>query len=246
MSMIFIARPRLVARVGGAIYLMITACALFAYLYVRGRLIVSGDPALTADNILAHEQLYRIGAAAALVVVVANVPLGLIMYELLKIVSRPLALLALLFIAASAALEAVNVLNYLSPLLVLKTPGYAAAFDPAEVQALAAGPIRVFSPGFGIALAFFGGFCATTGYLIARSSFLPRILGALMILKGAWYLYSSFAGILALGVPDIPLWIHLIPENALALWLLLFGVNEAAWRAQAAALNAAQRFSTGT
>jgi hypothetical protein len=244
--MILIERPQLLARVGGAIYLTITACALFAYLYVRGELIVSSDPGQTANNIVAHEQLYRMGAAAALVVVIANVPLGLIMYELLKVVSRPLALLALLFIAASATLEAVNVLNYLSPLLVLKTPGYAAAFDQAEVQALAAGPIRFFGPGFGIALAFFGGFCATAGYLIARSIFLPRILGVLMILKGAWYLYSSFAGILALEVPDIPLWIHLVPENALALWLLLFGVNEATWRAQAAALNPAQRFSTGT
>ena len=233
--MTFTDRPRLLARIAGTIYLTITACWLFSYLYVRGQLIISGDAGATAASIVSHERLYRAGVAAALVVVMANLPLGLIFYELLKIVNRPLARLGLLFIAASATLEAVNVLNYLAPLLILNMPGYAAAFDPAQVQALAGGPVRFFGPGFGVALAFFGMFCMIAGYLIVRSAFLPAILGALMAVKGAWYVYSSFAGILTLDVPDIPLWIHLIPENALALWLLVFGVNEAKWRVQAAA-----------
>src|SRR5437870_8492975 len=145
--MTFTDRPRLLARVAGTIYLAITACGLFAYLYVRGQLIVSGDAGATAASIVSHEQLYRAGVAAALVVVMANLPLGLIFYELVKIVNRPLARLGLLFIAASATLEAGNVLNYLAPLLILNIPGYAAAFDSSQVQALAGGPVRVLGPG---------------------------------------------------------------------------------------------------
>src|SRR5438477_150036 len=90
--MTFTEHPRLLARIAGVFYLIITACALFAYLYVRGQVIVPGDMARTAANILAHEQLYRTGFSAAVIVVICNPPLGLILYELLKVVNPRLAL----------------------------------------------------------------------------------------------------------------------------------------------------------
>lgn len=68
--------PRLLARLAGALYLIITGCALFAYLYVRGQVILTDDMARTAANFLAHEQLYRLGFAAAVIVVICNLPLG--------------------------------------------------------------------------------------------------------------------------------------------------------------------------
>ena len=120
--MTFTEHPRFLARVAGAFYLIITAFALFAYLYVRGHVIVPGDMAQTATNILAHERLYRLGGAAAVVVVVCNLPLGWILFELLKVVNSRLALLALLFITGSATIEAVNLSNYFAPLLTLTLP----------------------------------------------------------------------------------------------------------------------------
>ena len=137
--MTFTEHPRLLARIAGAFYVIITAFALFAYLYVRGRLIIPGDMAQTATNLLAHEQMYRLGVTAALIVVICNLPLGWIFFELLKVVNPRLALLALIFITASATLEAVNLVNYISPLFMLNLPEYLNAFDPMQRQAVARG-----------------------------------------------------------------------------------------------------------
>jgi len=233
--MTFTEHPRLLARIAGAFYLIITAFALFAYLYVRGQVIVPGDMARTAANILAQEQLYRTGFSAAVIVVICNPPMGLLLYELLKVVNPRLALLALVFIIISTTIEAVNLFNYITPLFTLSLPEYRGAFDPDELQALARGPIRLFGYAFSVSLTFFGVFCALNGYLILRSKFLPAILGLLMIVAGVTYWINSFQLFLALPIPYIQ-WVTLVAELSLALWLLVVGVNEAKWRARVQAL----------
>jgi hypothetical protein len=232
--MILTEHPRLLARAAGAFYLIITACALFAYLYVRGQVIFTEDMARTALNFHAHEQLYRSGFAAAVLVVICNLAMGFILFELFKVVNPRLAQLALVFITASATIEAVNLFNYIEPLFTFSLPEYASAFDTAQQQALARGPIKMFGYLFSVSLTFFGVFCALIGMLILRSRFLPAILGLLMIVAGVTYWINSFRLFLALPIPYVP-WVTLVAELALALWLLLFGVNEERWRAQAAA-----------
>jgi hypothetical protein len=233
--------PRLLARIAGGFYLIITACALFAYVYVRGRVIIPSDMPQTAANVLAHEQLYRSGFAAAIIVVVCNPPLGLILYELLKVVNPRLALMALVFITVSTTIEAVNLLNYISPLFTFTLPEYANAFNDAQRQALARGPIRTWAYVFDVSLTFFGVFCALVGSLIVRSKFLPAFLGVLMIAAGVRYWVDNF--VLFLGLPEVPLLnvvpVTLIAEVGLALWLLIVGVDETKWRAKAAGLTAA-------
>ena len=230
--MTFTEHPRLLARVAGAFYLIITACALFAYLYVRDQVIVTDNMAQTAANFQAHEKLYRLGFAAAVIVVICNLPLGFILFELLKVVNPRLAKLALVFITASATIEAVNLFNYIEPLFTFSLPEYATAFDAAGRQALARGPIRMFGYAFSVSLTFFGVFCALIGFLIFRSKFLPAIIGVLMMVAGVTYWINSFRLFLALPIPYIP-WVTLVAELSLALWLLVVGVNEAKWRAQA-------------
>jgi hypothetical protein len=233
----FTEHPRSLARVAGVFYWIIIVSAAFAYMYVRGGVVVPGDMAQTANNILAHEQLYRLGFSAAVVTVLSNPPMGFILYELLKVVNPRVALMALVFITVSTTIEAVNLFNYISPLLTFSLPEYRGAFQPAELQALARGTIRLFGFGFGVSLTFFGVFCALNGYLLFKSGFFPRVLGVLMVIAGAFYLteYSFFS---FLGIPNIP-YIGLLPffcEASLALWLLVVGVNEAKWRAQVNAL----------
>jgi hypothetical protein len=236
----FTEHPRLLARIAGAFYLIITACALFAYLHVfYGQLIVRGDMAQTATNILAHERLYRSGLAAAVIVVVCNLPMGFILSELLKVVNPRLSQLALIFITASATIEAVNLFHYIEPLFTLNTSEYRSAFQTSELQALARGPIRMFDYAFSVSLTFFGVFCALIGCLICRSKFFPRVLGLMMVVAGVTYWINSFRLFLALPIPYIP-WVTLIAENSLALWLLVVGINEAKWRAQAAVIGRPQ------
>lgn len=228
--------PRLLARIAGALYLVITACALFAYLYVRDQVINVDDMAQTAANFVAHEQLYRWGFAAALIVVVCNLPMGFILFELLKVVNARIARLALVFITASATLEAVNLFNYIEPLFTFTLPEYRNAFAPEAVQAIARGPMRMWSYAFSVSLTFFGVYCALIGILIFRSRFLPRIVGVLMIAAGLTYWINAFRLFLALPIPYVQ-WVTLIAENALALWLLFVGLNETKWRERAAAYN---------
>ena len=232
--MTFTEHPRLLARVAGAFYLSITALALFAYLYVRGQVIVPGDMAQTATNIQAHEHLYRLGFSADVVVVICNLPLGFILFELLKVVNPRFALLALLFITVSTTIEAVNIFNYMTPLFTLTLPEYVSAFETHQRQALARGPIRMFDYLFSVSLTFFGTFCALIGFLIFRSKFLPAILGLLMMAAGATYWINCFRLFLALPIPYLP-WVTLVSELSLAVWLLVVGVNETKWRAQAGA-----------
>lgn len=227
--MTFTQHPRLLARIAGALYLVITACALFAYLYVRDHVIVLDNMTQTAANFLAHERLYRAGLAAGVIVVICNLPLGFILYELLKVVNPRLALLALLFITASATIEAVNLFNYVAPLFTFTLPEYRSAFPANEVQALARGQIKLFGYAFSVSLTFFGVFCGLVGYLIFRSKFLPALLGLLMFAAGVTYWINSFRLFLALPIPYVP-WVTLAAESLLALWLLIAGVDEEKWR----------------
>ena len=232
----FTERPRLLARVAGVFYMVIVVTAVFAYQYARGQVIIPGDMAQTAANMLAHEQLYRMGFSSAVVTVICNPPMGFILRELLKVVNPRIALLALVFITVSTTIEAVNLFNYISPLFTFTLPEYRAAFNPDQLQALARGSNRLFGYGFNVSLTFFGVFCALIGYLVLRSKFFPAIIGYLMVVAGVCYLINSF--VLFLALPDVPYIFFVAPvaELLLALWLLVVGVNEAKWRARVQAL----------
>ena len=228
--MTYTEHPRLLARIAGVFYLIITGFALFAYLYVRGQVIVPGNMAQTAINMMAHEKLYRLGFSAAVIVVISNLPLGLILYELLKVVNRRLALLALLFIIVSTTIEAVNLFNYITPLFPLTLPELR-GYDLSTRNAVASVPIKLFGYAFSVSLTFFGVFCALAGTLIIRSKFFPAIFGVLMIVAGVTYWINSFRLFLALPIPYLP-WVTLVAELSLALWLLIVGLNETKWREQ--------------
>jgi len=234
--MTLIQHPRLVSRIAGVFYVAITVSAIFAYMVVRSKIIISGNMAQTAANLLANEQLYRMGFSSAVITVICNPPMGLLLHELLKIVNPIVARLALVFIIVSTTIEAMNLLNYIAPLLTVTLPEYAKAFTPDQVHALMRGPVRLFGYTFSTSLIFFGVFCTLNGWLIFRSGFLPRVLGAGMMIAGAGYWFDSFG--LFLRWPDVPyLFVATgLGEIALALWLLIVGVNETKWLARAATI----------
>jgi len=86
-----------IARIGGLLYLINIVLGFFAIGYVPGVIIVSGDAAATANNIISHEQFYRLGLVAHIIILLTNVPLAVIFYELFKVVNRRAVLLVVLF-----------------------------------------------------------------------------------------------------------------------------------------------------
>ena len=231
--------PAVLARIGGVLYLIIIFAGLFGEAFFRDRLIVSGDATATVERIRSAETLWRLGIAGNLLHLACAVGLALILYVLLRPVSRSLAQLAVLFELVSIGIESVIKVFLVVPLLAQGSAEYLASFDPGQLHALAYLSIRLHAYGFGISLIFFGCACVVLGYLIFRSGFLPRWVGILMQIAGVCYVTNSFALVLAPAVADRLFPAILIPcfigEASLCLWLIAKGVNVEKWHSQSIA-----------
>src|SRR5262245_16737523 len=148
-----------IARAGGLLYLIIIVAGMFSEIFVRGKLIVSGDATATANNIMASPLLWRIGIACDVVMHVCDVPLMVILYVLLKPVNKHLALLAMLFTLIQSAVMVASKLSSLMPLFLTSNTGYMKAFEPSQLHALTYLAIRLDGYGFGVGLIFFGVTC---------------------------------------------------------------------------------------
>ncbi len=229
--------PRRLARIGGALYLVIIAIGMVGEAVIRGTIVVQGDAAAIAANLQSHETLWRVGIAAEFVLLICGTILTLVLYLLLRPVSGPLALLAVLFNLVTIAIEAVAALFLAAALLPLGSAAYLGTFQPDQLRAMATLAVTMHTSGFGAALIFFGVECVILGYLIYRSGFLPRTLGILMQIAGACYIVNCFAFVLAPGLASSLLPAILLPafigELSLCLWLLVKGVNADKWRSRA-------------
>ena len=115
--------PRLKARLAGLLYFL-TGVVAFDEFAVLGRLVVHGDPAATAANILAHQTLFRLGFAAQIIAQVLQIPLAVIFFDLFKVVRRNVSLLVVFFMLMGTAIEVVALLNRFAPLIILNHGNY--------------------------------------------------------------------------------------------------------------------------
>ena len=226
--------PQQYARMGGALYLAIIVLGAFAEGFVANKLVVAGDAATTAANILASPALWRLSVAGDLIVVLCAVPLLWIEYLLLRPVSKQLVLLAVLFNLASLAVEAISKVFLLVVMPTLGSADYSKAFDQHQLQILANLALSSHDVAFNIALIFFGFTCIVNGYLIFRSGYLPKFVGVLMQIAGLSYLTACFAALFAPAFADLITPAILLPpligESSFCLWLLVKGVNIAKWK----------------
>jgi hypothetical protein len=228
------ASPRLKARVAGVFEALEGFTSAFGHVFILGKLVVSGDAAATAANILAHEHLFWLGFASSILGVVFHIVWALLFYFLFKPVNRTLSLLAAFVAIVVCAMQALTGLLYVAPLLVLKGGSALSAFAPPQLQALAYLFLKLNNYAFEVDLVFFGVWCILTGYLIFRSTFLPRIFGVLLAIDGlGWmlYLYPPFAVSIFTFIAAA----SAVAEIPLQLWLIAMGVNPDRWKQQASA-----------
>jgi hypothetical protein len=226
------ASPRLKARITGALYLLTVLTGIFAQGFVSGRLVVDGDAAATATNILTHRGLFQLGFAVYLIEMACQIAMTALFYDLLKPAGKSVSLLAAFFGLTGCVIKIISRVFFIAPLIVLGGAHYLSVFSAEQLQALALLFLKVNDRGAALALVFFGFYALLTGYLIIRSSFLPRILGVWSVFGGLGWLsflypplgYRLFPYIAALGI---------LGATALILWLLVFGVNEQRWKEQA-------------
>src|SRR5213080_3266157 len=229
--------PQLYARIGGVLYLIIIVIGLYGEAFVRDRLIIPGDAAATAANIMSHESLWRFHIAAELFLLICAVSLLLIFVILLRPVGRDLILLAAFFNLVAIVIEADITLHLIEALFPLGNAGYLKAFAPEQLYAMASLSLKSHGYGFGVSLIFFGCFCIIVGYLIFKSGYLPKTIGVLMQIAGVCYLTNSFALVLTPAVANRLFPTILVPafigEASLCLWLLVKGVNVEKWEQKA-------------
>lgn len=221
-----------IGRIAGLLYLTIIVSGIFAEFFVRQSLRVPGDVTATANNIMSSSSLFRLGIAADLVMIMSDVTLALIFYVLLKNVNKSLSLLAAFFRLAQATILGLNLLNLFIVIQLLSGADYLAIFETTQLHSLAYAFFNAHGTGYSIAMVFFAFSILILGYLIFKSGYIPKILGALLMLASAGYLIDSFAkflmpnygnyeGIFTLVV-SVPAFIS---ELALCLWLLVKGVT---------------------
>ena len=233
MERIVDASPRSWARTAGGLYLFVIVGGFFAEALAL-TIVVPGDAAATARNIVANDSLYRLGLAVHMIALVSNIFLAVIFYDLFRVVSRRLTLLVVFFTLVGTAIESVNLLNQLAPLILLEGGQYSSAFSAQQLQALAYMPLELQALGFNITLAFFGFYGLSIGYLVYRSTFIHRIVGVLLTIGALCYLINSFANFLAPAFathlfPYIQL-PSLVGEGSFTVWLLVIGVNVQRWK----------------
>jgi hypothetical protein len=231
-----IASPRQLARTAGALYLINIILGAFALGVVPALLIVP-DVATTVRNIAAHELLFRLGLAAHVVVAMTNIPMAVIFYELFKVVNRRLALLDMLISLVATAVEIATLPSQFTPLVLLGSSHYTSALPAAQLHALAYLPGDLSATDYSIYGVFYGFDFIVVGYLVYRSTFLPRAIGVLLAIDALNYLFGGFATMLAPGfVAHLGAWTGLptiIAEGSLSLWLLVAGVDTGRWKERA-------------
>ena len=223
--------PLFKARMGGACWLMCFLTSIYA-LIVNGGVVIPRDAAATATNLLAHEAFFRSGTAALLISTAFYVAATLFVYEVLKPVNRSLSLLAAFFSLVGCAVGALSCLFDFAPFVLLKGAPSLSVFTADQLQALAYMFLVVRARANDIGLVFFGLHCLGVGYLIFRSTFLPRLIGGLVMFAGIGWL-TFLSPPLANRLAPFNMIPGAIGELSLTFWLLVKGVNVPRWNEQA-------------
>jgi hypothetical protein len=223
-----LARPN--ARTTGIVYLLYFVAAILSVFCMKG-IIVSSDAAATASNLAAHEPVFRLGLALGLIAIAFYLVLTALFFYLFKPVNPIVSLFAAFFSLTGCAVQSSAIIFLSAPNVVLAGAPYLKVFTAQQLQVLCLLLIKFGSQAFNTGLIFFGLYCLSIGYLILRSTFLPRALGVLMTLAGLGWLAALSPHLVISLSPYIQI-LGVIAEASLMLWLLIKGVDFEQWQKQ--------------
>jgi len=217
------------ARIAGLLYLVNGVTGFFSIIYVPGKLIVSGDTAATANNILASERLFRLGIVSELICAAEFIFLLWVLYRLLSGVNKTHASLMVILGLIFVPIMFVNTLNEIAALTLLRGADFLSVFGQSQREALAMLFLDLHRYGFVVGW-IFGLWLFPFGVLVFKSGFLPRILGVLLIVAGFGYLADSLIPLLLPSYENMVGRLAGIPltlgEPAMILWLLIMGAKD--------------------
>jgi O-antigen/teichoic acid export membrane protein len=213
------------ARIAGFLYLFQIPLGVFGILYVPKMLMVTGNMASTASNILANEFLFRLSIVSAILCALVTIATALYIYKVLKFVNENYAKWILLFILIAAPISMLNELNSIVVLLLLKSHEYAIIFTPSQLHNLVSIFLDLHKYGHQIAGIFFGLWLLPMGYLVFKSTYIPKIIGVFLIVTCLGYLIDFTTFFLYPNFGIIISEYTWAGEVLMVLWLLVKGVN---------------------
>ena len=218
------------ARVAGLIYLVGSLVAVVRLIYIPDTLIVSDNATATVNNITTHELLFRFGILSQLVTGALWIFVTLALYRLFKAVNQGLAVLMVILGSLMVTpIFFMNSVNDAAALLFARGGEFLSTFDKPQRDAFAMLFLRFHHYGDLGNEIFWGLWLLPFGLLVYKSRFLPRVLGAWLMIACFGYLASSFTGFLLPAYEDKvinytqPL---LLAEVAIMLWLTIVGAKE--------------------
>jgi hypothetical protein len=215
-------------RFAGLLYVLVSIPGVFAMMYVPGKLIVEGNAAATASNIVAFEMLFRLGIAAQLVGQAGFIFVALALYDLLKGVDQRQASLMVILIVTSIPIAFLNELNSVAAIVLIKGADFLTVFEKPQREALAMLFLKLHERGFDVAEIFWGLWLFPLGVLVYRSKFLPRFLGVWLGLAGfSWVILSLTSFLFPQYVHKVFTWSQpaSLGEVVFMLWLLIVGAK---------------------
>jgi len=214
------------ARFAGLLFLVMVVSGLFSEIFFRQSLFTS-DMAVTADNILHNDFLYRAGILSDIIMSLSYLLTALLLYKLLVSVNKNMALLMVLFAAAGCVLLLSNILNEFAPLYMVGAGSQTGSLSTAQLQSMAMLSYTAYGHGYMIGQVFFALWVLPLGLLIYRSKFIPKVFGVLFLIEVCGGLLSVAVHFL---IPDVSIETVLLLPGTLAelgfmFWLLIRGIN---------------------
>jgi hypothetical protein len=216
------------ARLAGLLYVVMSLLMVFGYMVLPARFIVPGDAAATAAKITGGPLLYRIGILTDLAAQLLFIVVVLTLYQLFKEVGRTYARVMVALVCVGVAVEIVNLVTHLAPLIFLSGADYLSAFTRQQLDALSMGFLRLGNGLGQLALAIWGLWLFPFGMLTIKSGFFPRILGYLLIVAGSAYVATCVTAVVfpaqleAVSRVVMPLYVGELP---IVLWLVVMGAK---------------------
>lgn len=222
---------QLTAKIAAILTLIIVVLAPFSMLYIPSTLIVPADAATTANNIIASQGLFRAGMVSDSIVFLIEIALTILLYVLIKPVSKTLSLIATFARLAMTVIQGINLLNHFLVLLLLSGSAYLTVFAPDQLQALALLFLNAHESVVFIWGLFFALHLLVYGYLVYKSGYLPKFLGILLVIVSFCYLIQDFGNMLYPQYKELFTSIGSLAflEIVFPLWLLIKGVNAEGW-----------------
>jgi len=129
--------PRLKARITGAFYLLTILTGIFAQGFVSGSLVVDGDAAARATNIVMHKSLFQLGFAVYFIEMASQIAMTALFYDLLTPAGRSVSLVAAFLGLTGCIIKTLSRLFFIAPLFILGCAHYLSVFSREQLQALA-------------------------------------------------------------------------------------------------------------